>query len=409
MPLDFEEVWNQFISNELALKNINFEQNRVLKKFRYNAKKYLEGSYNDIINELNNVKGDKGAIPTEEFKHGLIVEFPHTFNNHNEMLDWALENVKNNVTIASDGSQIFPLDELNIPIALIQVVLFANFHRTEPNSYQIERKIKLIPPQHLIYRDSLSKTTMVGKEPVDTLRFKLEMDVLSEMMDNLDNQSPRPDNVFFLFDGSLILSFIRFFADRHKEIHFKSLKKGIMHSKLYEYPLVGYVDSSAAKDVLLMLSKLDPIIDVKDPYISDSGFLEYYINSTKKYQMKWGDRTCTFICDRNDPIYKQYPSKVDSKIAFFYMKISSTGLARIEFPEWCLKKLGMVEKIADILRIESIVGNGYPLTIDQCHHRTVIKGNDRLKFMRLFQKFGEKHNINVKLKNKSRAKLKFLR
>jgi hypothetical protein len=188
---------------------------------------------------------------------------------------------------------------------------------------------------------------------------------------------------------------------------------------MYKYPIVGYVDSSAAKDVVNMLFYLNnPASASNQPdnktessespvkIISDARILENYISKNiLKDKMQWGDRTCAFICDRNDLIYKQYPEQVKSRIAFFYIKLSSVSLSRVEFPEWCLEFPGMVENIAHIMRIESIIGSGYPYTIDQCHHRCVINGEDRMKFLRLFQDFGQKNGLKIKIKNKSRSKM----
>jgi len=408
MPLDFEKVWQLFELNKPKILNLSKEQIKSLNIFNKIAEKYFALSYNDLIYTLNKINTPRGSIPTEEYKNGLIIPFNIKFKNHEEALKWAFDNVKNKVSVSCDGSQIFPTDELNIPIGLVQVLSYTNFHTQNQNSYKIDREIKLITPDELIYKNKISNVSEIGNEPVDTIRFQTEMDLLSDQMELLFNSENRPENVFFLFDGSLILSFIMRFADVHQDIFLNSLKKGIDNSEKYRWPLIGFIDSSSAKDILQMLSVLDNI-EIKDPNLSDSGLLEYYLYFSKNIKLNWGDRSCTFICERNDPIYLQYPSIIQSQIAFFYIKLNSLNPARVEFPTWCLKYPKIIEEIANILRIESIIGSGYPITIDNCHHKVIITNQDRLKFIRLFQKFGELNNFDVKIKNKSRAKLKFIR
>ncbi|MBD3352158.1 MAG: hypothetical protein GF364_11780 [Candidatus Lokiarchaeota archaeon] len=415
MPLDYSQVWKKLEANVSKFKEFDKDLNKELNALKKASGDIFKKSYNDIINALNNMTGSTGARPSREYKNGLLVKFNSQFNNLKEMVAWAVNILENKVCIGTDGSQIYAPPEINMPIGLVQVVCFINEHNQSKNSYKEDREIRILAPKDLLYERVDKKTgstiVSIGEEPVNAMRYKIETDLLTKYLDMYHNKQPKISNIYAITDGSLVLSFLQRMSPDTQNTYYAALKDALKKSKHTKHPLIGYVDSSAAKDVVDMLKKLDKTIPKDTRYISDAYILENYITQSQglNYTMNWGDRTCAFICDRQDGIYDEiYPDKIGKKyckIAFFYIKLSSAIMARVEFPAWTLREPGMVENIANIMRAESAIGSGYPYTIDKCHHLAVIKGQERLKFLRLFQKFGKQNNIKIGIKNKAKSKL----
>lgn len=136
---------------------------------------------------------------------------------------------------------------------------------------------------------------------------------------------------------------------------------------------------------------------------TDAGLIEKYAQSCKS-ALKLGDRTCAFICDRDYEIYKDYPNTIKHKIGLLYLKNNSGQMSRIEFPEWMAQNDAIINKIIMAFLAESIIGNGYPYSIDVCHQNVVIKREENEKFLYMFTEFAKKNNIFIRMSNKARSK-----
>jgi hypothetical protein len=406
MPLDFVLLSKQLTNKAKMFQQFDKDISDELNSLNAAAPAIFTMNYDDLVLELHNSTKPVGAIPTDEFKHGLLVEFPFTFSNLHDMLKWAMDTIKDNITVGTDGSQIYSSQDISVPVAVVQTVTYINEHSTKAKSYDILRDIDILTPSDLMQKDKLG-TTAVRDEPVNVRRFEMEMGMLRTQMEEFKNSQTPEIPAYFFSDGSLILSFLQIFERSSQKRHLDALKSALDKSKETESPLIGFIDTSDAKDVIGMMKALNNKLSQEIKTLSDSYILENYIGSKNGLNkpMKWGDRTCTFVCDRNDEIYVNYSKTVGHKIAFFYIKLCDNALSRVEFPIWILEKMGLVEKIADIFRAESAIGSGYPYTIDQCHQRTVISVDDKMKFQRIFMSFLEKSQLKVKIRNKSRSKM----
>lgn len=445
MPLNFTKINEELTSRVDDFQNYRQQLRDEIESLRTVQRNVLNLDYNDIAKIINDLKDHDennndqppfiGAIPTQEYvDEGLILDFDPPFtlkkDSLKNMVNWAADFIKNKVTVASDGSQIYSSTDINIPVGVIQVVTYENAHKPIDNHAVINQETKVLAPNDLLFQRQGTNQFIINQTPVDTARFCLEMSMLEEKMDDLKNRQKSHDDCYLMYDGSLIFSFMRNFDEQFKKAHYETLKEALDKSKSTMYPVLGYVDSSRAKDVVHMVKALAGLdYGSEQIFVTDAYYLENVAarDPKIKHTWKWGDRTCTFICDRNDPIYRDYskytrckignniipdpkdPDKIGHRIAFFYIKLNNSQLARVEFPEWCLMKnktnRNIVEEIANIIRAESVLGSGYPYIIDQCHHRTVIRGEDRLKFLRFFQKFGAVNNVKVRIRNKARSKM----
>ncbi|MHA1716311.1 MAG: DNA double-strand break repair nuclease NurA, partial [Promethearchaeota archaeon] len=361
-------------------------------------------NYDDLSKELDAIKGKKGAIPTEEYSKGLVIKFQRYFTNFSEAIKWATSVLEDSVVTSTDGSQIFPTPDISIPVGLVQVAVYKNEHSIN-RSYKKDVLIRGLSPLELEILGSDANLFEFSESVVSAARFDLEISTLIEEMESISQMEPKEKNAYFISDGSLILSFVQRLDKSIAIQHINTLMAGLDKSASLKYPLIGYVDTSVAKDVIFMINKLRGPGPMNIKYLSDSKILEYYIS---RYSLKRnlfpGDRTCTFICDRDDPVYNKFYASKDKKIAFFYIKLNSERMARVEFPAWCVGEEGLIEKIANMILAQALIGAGYPYVIDQCHHKCIITNEDKEKFYRLLQYFANENGIPFRIRNKARSK-----
>ncbi len=413
MPLDYNEVWKKLDDIKSVLRDFNNEASKELELLFKNAIDVFKKDYKTLVDDLALLGKANGALPSPEYIYGIFRPFDMTFTNIKDMMDWAIKRTKGITICGTDGSQIYSTSDISIPISLVQAVCNINDHKGQKNSYRTETETEVLSPLDLLIElggVNGPKQRIISQEPVNAKRFELEMNLLEKEMKNCIKNNT--EQALFLSDGSLILSFLSKMSQSTSTKHLNALNSALKASETYRYPLVGYVDTSAAKDAVNMINSLSGSKKIEGLFITDAIFLSHYIRSKSglNQEIKWGDRTCVFICDRNDEIYQKY----NKKIAFFYIKLNNEMMARVEFPKWCLNKkkeengkifYPIVEFIADLMRAESVLGSGYPYIIDQCHHKAVIKGKERLKFLRLFQKFSEVNKLNLRIRNKARSKM----
>ncbi len=405
MPLDLMKVHEKLEKKKDSFEDFNNEYLQELIDLQNLSSEVFSEDYNQIKDVLDSIEGACGAVPTEEYKDGLLIESSLNLQNLPSMIDWARTYLDHRIIAGSDGSQIYSSSDFSIPVAIVQIAYYANLHSIN-KEYVKENRIEVYGPDELAIENPQTNMTHYPQESVDSFRYIQEMEVISEGMEKIKKDILADyKSVLSLQDGSLILSFLQMFNPLNKERHLKALKGALNKSKNHQFPLVGYVDSSRAKDVLHMLLNIGGS-SYNSLHVSDAQILEKYMTSIKGKPLCIGDRTCAFICERDDEIYGQYPKLVGHKIGFFYLKLSSGQLSRIEFPYWVLEVDGLLDEITKCLVADSIIGQGYPYTIDQTHHACVIVNKDRMKFYRLFQDFSQKNDLHFKIKNKARSKLR---
>jgi hypothetical protein len=413
MPLNFEEIAKKI--NEKKADFIEFDKNKKeeLNQLKIAGKDAFTKDYDEIMTILDS-DNTCGAKPSEEYRgKKLIYEFAQRFSSLDEMIKWAAIYLENKNVVGSDGSQIYPSSDFSVPVSIIQIAWYRNQHTKEPQlPFEKLTTIEVLTPKDLEMEDEHRGRMMISQEPVNAHRFTLEMKVLTDQME-IAKKAPNPIDSYFISDGSLILSFLDKMSDISKEMHLNALKKCLDTSKTTEYPLIGYVDSSDAKDVANMIRTIGGKTLKKVQYISDAAILEYIIQKELGYTMQLGDRTCTFICYRDDPIYSLYinPKMKKDKdyigypIAFFYIKLNSEQLVRVEFPGWIANNPTKISELGNIIVADAIIGSGYPYTTDQAHQTAVITQPEYEKFYRLFQTIAkEQWKIPFSLKNKARSK-----
>ncbi|MGH9801876.1 MAG: DNA double-strand break repair nuclease NurA, partial [Blastocatellia bacterium] len=341
-----------------------------------------------------------GALPTEEFDAApkLCLPFQHQWNNHAEARAWAYDALLDHTTVAVDGSQIPPHGGFNIPVAAVQVAWFEN-HHSPTASFIKDAEIEILTPEDL-------KTGSDGEraeQKINARRFEMETGKLCELMEKLaaerDRQSSSSPLPVALFDSSLVISFADRLQGKMRERHVNAMLKLLQCSEAAGIPLIGYVDSSDARDLTKMLSLGFGLPEAQQ--LHDAELVGDLLS--------WGDRTPMFICKRGGADQKQtsilqeFESQQQS-VGFVYLKTGSQAPpARLEIPMW-VHRQGLLNEVLNVIRAEIVVGNGYPYAIETADAAAVISTRDRETFYSLFQQFAERQGIKLHVSQKAASK-----
>jgi hypothetical protein len=165
-------------------------------------------------------------------------------------------------------------------------------------------------------------------------------------------------------------------------------------SQTHRVPLVGYIDTSFARDLVTMLAFL-----YKLPLaarLSDAVLL--------RPRMQWGDRSQVYVCARDDKVLLEY-GRHAREVCFAYLKTTGDGApARLEFPCWLAEDESELERVLNLVRAECIVGNGYPYPLETADAVAVISLQDRERFYATFQQFAEKQGLALRYSRKALSK-----
>jgi hypothetical protein len=201
------------------------------------------------------------------------------------------------------------------------------------------------------------------------------------------------------FDGSLVVSFALTMPSPYRERYIDSAVSLLKISEEQRVPLIGYIDTSYARDIITMLRLLDRT--QSQPLLRETK----KIHDALLWQgrLQWGDRTPAMICARGD-ILEDY-GEYGERVAFCYLQtVTSRPPARLEFPRWMIDD-GILEPVVDVVRAEVIAGGqGYPYAIETADAVSVITMQDRAEFYAQFQTFMERQGLKFTFSTKSLSK-----
>ncbi len=327
-----------------------------------------------------------GARPTSEHEqyNGLVIPFAERWSNHREAREWALELLQGVPTFAVDGSQITPSKDLSIPVGVVQVGWFENRHQTH-GAYVKDIAVEVLAPDELAEEEG--EESGFPDWRVNWRRFEMEVERLVTHMQSNSEAQPRP---LCFFDGSLVVSFVQHIRPERQRLYVDAVVHLLDTSEQTGMPLIGYVDTSYANDLTIMLAHLSGLSLGKR--VSDAGLL--------RPRMEWGDRTQVYICARDDEVLDKYYERV----CFVYLKTTRDNPpARVEFPRW-LYEAGEHQRVLDLVRAECVVGTGYPYALETADAVAVLTMRDRERFYRLFQRFAEREGLLLRFSRKAVSK-----
>jgi hypothetical protein len=327
-----------------------------------------------------------GARPTSEhIQHdSIVVPFTENWSNHRQAREWALELLYGVPTFAADGSQISPSRDISIPVAVVQVGWFENRHQDD-GAYAKDIAVEVLAADELA--EDEREDSGFPDWHVNWQRFEMEVERLVIYMQANAGTEPRP---LCFFDGSLVISFAQHMRPERQQLYVDAILRLLDTSEQTGVPLVGYVDTSYANDLTVMLAHLAGLN--LSGRVSDAGLL--------RPRMGWGDRTQVYICARDDDVLHKYYERV----CFVYLKTTANNPpARVEFPRW-LYEMDQHERVLDLVRAECVVGTGYPYALETADAVAVLTMQDRERFYRLFQEFAEREGMPLRFSRKAVSK-----
>jgi hypothetical protein len=369
-----------------------------------------------------------GAAPTREYDAwrareatgAPVLPFGTAFAHHAEARAWA-EGLRGVTTFAVDGSQLLPWRDASVPLALVQVGIFENPHQP-PAPYTKDIALELLTPDDLLGDgrpdpaagdedgsgladdDAPEGAQIASEETVHLRRFQLEARAIVERMERHARNGDGDDGLVVGFlDGSLIVSFALKMSPGYRAAYVSAARSLLEASERCRVPLVAYIDTSYARDVVGMLRHLAPdaLPDVSGPPLpAPRG-----IHDALLWQgaLAWGDRTPAFLSARGDVLAGGY-GEAKGDIAFVYLQAAlDRPPARLEFPRWVLEA-GLLDRVMDAVRAEVIAGNGYPYPLEAADAVAVIALADRAQFYQIFQRFAQQRGLAFSFSRKALSK-----
>lgn len=346
-----------------------------------------------------NAHESPGALPTPEFEAApqLHLDFAPQFKHHADARAWASEVLLGHTTVAADGSQILPNNELSIPVAAVQVAWFSNSH-TRNGNYVKDQVFELLPPEDLLIE--LRGERQYSEQAVSFRRFRLEVETLCNQMRELAaDDMQRGKLPLVLFDSSLVISFAEQLHEELGRQYINMVLELLRCAEQTRVPVVGYVDSSHARDLTKLLSVCFNLREAER--VHDAQLLGA--------RLTWGARSPFFICARGSSRGNQQSvldglAEFRRGIGFVYLKTNAgTPPARLEIPCWVYEQ-GLLDEVVDLVRAEVIVGNGYPYALETADAAAVLSGRDREAFYAIFQRFAEEQGIKLRVSPKTASK-----
>src|SRR5947209_8125384 len=288
-----------------------------------------------------------GARPSIEFDRWLasvdraaanlppIYPFGREFANHEQARQWA-ECIEGITTLAVDGSQLQPWRDASIPVALIQVGFFANPH-AQGQAYTKDVRIEVLSPDEIMEESSSERrdpdSYPYSEMQVTLRRYLLEIETICGQMEQYSrarhtrrDSAPAHSPVVF-FDGSLVVSFALTMPSPYRERYIASAVSLLRTSEEQRVPLIGYIDTSYARDMITMLRRLDAM--QRQPVLHETKRI--HVALLWQGRLQWGDRTPAMICARGD-VLEGYGSYRES-VAFCYLQTSNNRPpVRLSFP-----------------------------------------------------------------------------
>ncbi len=337
-----------------------------------------------------------GALPSEEWSDetGLFLRFPQKFPHHRSAREWALERIRGVRTFAVDGSEIKPTKDYSLPVAAIQIAWFDNPHDAS-GRYIKDVAFEIVHPEELTgeHGDGFG----VVDQMLALRRFHGEVDHLIERMRRAAPRSPTSRPPVAFFDGSLVVSFAGAMMETIGAEYIDGICRLVDESERTGVPVVGFVDTSLAKDLATMLATVGDLLATSR--VPDSRVIGEHL--------QWGDRTRALVCARSDVLHRYRSADardLSSEICFTYLKTNGQAPpARLDFPRWILRA-GLLDHVVDVVRAETIVGNGYPYCIEAADACAVLGSNDREHFYRLIQEFAAGHSLDLRVVPKAASK-----
>jgi hypothetical protein len=351
---------------------------------------FVAAGFEKIKRQLSDIESP-GALPSEEFTRAnqMVVRFRERWENHEAARRWAYETLVGHPTFAADGSQIMPSKDLSLPVAAVQVAWFENPH-TQDGRYIKDSRFEVLTPGDLLIGHTPER--QLSEQMVNLRRFRLEIEVLCDYMNRYARENDIGDipPVVFL-DSSIVISFAERWHEDQRRLFIEPVVRLLDTARSAGIPVVGYVDTTYACDLAVMLKNFFSL-DIRRSPVHDAYLFR---------NMSWGDRTIFFTCARAGLLEEFGEHR--RGVGFVYLKTNQNLPARLDIPVWVYER-GLLDYVIDMVRAEVVVGTGYPYALSAADAAAFISGQDREAFYGIFQQFIENQDIDLRVSHKTLSK-----
>lgn len=286
--------------------------------------------------------------------------------------------------VGVDGSQIMPSHHEVHTCYLLNVgcVVIAYGNSTKPI---LESRPRLFHRPEDLYPLVDRRRVHIDELYVSLERTILELQTLAELA--VGSMELRAAVVAFV-DGSLIPWSVEKLSEKY-QAHF--LERLAATMKVFQdnaIPIVGYLSSSRATDVVNMLRVDICPYDISDCRVHCGQLNEEAFPCSKIWPLSdrqlfydklvKGQRSSAFMSGA--AVMRNWQE--EQRICFSYIHVGSE-IARVEFPGWLMQKPQILEQAFAVVMAQANKGMGYPICLAEAHHLAVIRGHERTKFFEL--------------------------
>ncbi len=286
--------------------------------------------------------------------------------------------------VGVDGSQIMPSHHevhtcylLNMGYAVIS---YGSAHKpmldTIPRLYHRPEDLYPLVNRRRLHIDELF---------ISLERALLELQTLANLSMQMEE---RGLPVVAFLDGSLIPWSVEKLSPAYQDDFLKRMIAALAIFKEHRVPLLGYISSSRATDVINSLRVSICPYERSECRRNCSALNEedfpcskiWPVSDRRLYlaRLLTGERSAVFLSGAK--IARSMPR--DEQICFMYINVGSE-IARLEFPRWLHESTEKLQLALQTVSSQAEKGLGYPLCLAEAHHLAVIRGSDRQRFFQL--------------------------
>lgn len=414
MPLDKASAASGLDANIEVIRSYLTDDDDLVDRYRQAIRELpQEWTAAEIRDELADSEYP-GALPPDSFDAVDSIIRTHTpsdgWENHEAVNDWARDLLRDVPMLATDGSEIPPTTQFNIPVAYVQAAWCLNYHTPEG---RLERglKGKLLTPAE-VSRDA-GDYRYVDRSLAGHHRYEHEGDVVVERIRELAaarDEGTTEQTPVVLYDGPLVVSFANSLPTETRDRYTETMSRILAASEHHGIPVVGYVAGTDATDLVKMVRLLMADRFSTDRVIPDSRVLTGLMSP-------WGDCTTPLACRRVSGVdtlaitYEGTEYEFKRDMMFAYLNVPpGAGLDRIEFPGWITRTDGpdgygtLYDYVLEVVRAEAAIGRGYPEVLQQADTDAVLDHSDRGQFLRLLQRWAEENDLPLEWDAKALSK-----
>jgi hypothetical protein len=333
-----------------------------------------------------------GARPLEPWPQEWRIPLGMSWPHRDAARSWAKEQLQGVTTIAVDGSQILPTEEISTPVGVVQAGWFINPHCPD-QPYSKDIHLELITPAELWQARqhyNQDQPHRFSERFIHLKRFQLELATLRQLIATRS----LPRQTLALFDGSLVLTFAESYDHQWQQQYVQGICDTLQQSEQQQVPLVAYIDYSQARDLVTLLCHTHHLRRTNQ--IFDCHLLNDVLS-------QWGDRSPFFVCDRGDEdgsaaILGTYGTW-SHQIGFCYLKAHQGYPVRLELPVW-IYTAGLLNSVIRWLCGELISGQGYPYALEAADQVAVLQRSDRQAFLKQLQQWAEQVGVELRFSRK---------